>query len=295
MAVPSNIILTPNSSLDTNLPTLVNVQGTDIFERPNSTGSEDFSVVDSDWKGGALQGSGFIGDSFIGNGVDAYIQKTIPLQADSVRMCYASFFKLNTLGSIQYLFQALNSSDNDKRFAVGFRDDDRMFAYFEDGAGNEIAFRTDPNVITDNNWHHFFVWYNEPTKTYAIYLDGVEQTTSIWFDNGTRTSLSGIDTIEHGALISGLTPLDGEICNAYWSLTANAMQNDVLKYSNIPTTLLDLNDVSPSRYISETEYEVTAPVMSVGVKDFDITNSSGTGSTTFEVNQGVSTRRIIIS
>ena len=78
MALPTNIVAAPNTSLASELPRTVTLSGTNIFERPYSTKNEKFSqvapdVLVADWFGGATQGTGLIGDSFVGNGVDSYI------------------------------------------------------------------------------------------------------------------------------------------------------------------------------------------------------------------------------
>ena len=45
-----------------------------------------------------------------------------------------------------------------------------------------------------------------------------------------------------------------------------------------------MTDITPSRYTSETEFDVTIPVSVAGVYSIDVTNSSGIGLTPFTVN-----------
>ena len=47
-------------------------------------------------------------------------------------------------------------------------------------------------------------------------------------------------------------------------------------------------DITPSRYTSETSFDVEIPVSTAGSYSIDVTNSSGLGSTPFTVNPAVS-------
>lgn len=54
-------------------------------------------------------------------------------------------------------------------------------------------------------------------------------------------------------------------------------------------------DITPSRYISETEMEVTVPSLSPGSYSIDVTNDSGTGSETFTINATAINENINVS
>ena len=241
MAIPS-ITLAPSSGDEANLPIAVTVTGTNIFERPNYTDRELFDVVDSRWKGGATQGLGVIGDSFVGNGTDAYWTESF-IHQDQTFVGFAVFVKMNSGASLGRIMDFSNNSQPgafdcyiDSSGKVG------AIAWGETGTSVERKNILTIEAIPFDTWTSIiaYVDLSAPTDTPRIFINGVEATYTI-NDNDSFSLLNEMDHIHIGAdfYLGGVYNFfDGDICNAYWSLDSD-FKNKVAEYANLPTVELN--------------------------------------------------------
>ena len=292
MAIPSNLIVTPDLILNTNLPTQITISGTDIFERPSYTGRELFDVIDSRWKGGATQGQGIIGKSIVLNGSSSYYE--VPI-TESLTDFYGFgvWFKTNQTSGTRGVIASVSES------TTGFQ----SMAYIGNGAayggngaitvqmyclnGVSSVFkrvRTNLTGLNDGNWHYLFTYLDLSVGTNAIQveIDGVSQSTTI-LNNETATSFrNDYDNFYLGARATPSEFLNGELCGFYKSTNPN-FKFEGLKYSNLPDVVVNSVDVTSSvTYTSETEITYTAPdTLPSGTINGSVTNSIGTGVFSF--------------
>jgi hypothetical protein len=286
MAIPSNLIVTPDLILNTNLPTQITISGTDIFERPSYTGRELFDVIDSRWKGGATQGQGIIGKSIVLNGSSSYYEVPV-IESLTDFYGFGVWFKTSQASGTRGVIASVSES------TTGFQ----SMAYIGNGAayggngaitvqmyclnGGSSAFkrvRTNLTGLNDGNWHYLFTYLDLSVGTNAIQveIDGVSRSTTI-LNNQTATSFrNDYDNFYLGARTTPTDFLNGELCGFYKSTNPD-FKFEGLKYANLPDVVVNSVDVTSSvTYTSETEITYTAPdTLPAGTINGSITNSSG--------------------
>ena len=94
-------------------------------------------------------------------------------------------------------------------------DSDGRFTLFVTNAGTWTILDADNHYVTDTNWHHLVVTYDNPTKTAAFYVDGESAGGESW-----ATSLVAADASN---LLIGSYPAD------YW----NGMIDEVRFYDRV--------------------------------------------------------------
>jgi hypothetical protein len=186
MPTPSNIVLTPNSSLDTALPITVNVSANDIFERPDWTYRELFTQQGDDaplsgWNGGALQSDGIIGKSFKGNGVSSYIDKNISWPATTF-IGFSMWLKLEDLNTPKLIYMTRGSYlDGVTEIRVSINTGKLQFFCSEIASSPTIStkYRIDKIAPTlqVGEWFNFSAYYDITINEMKLFFNGVEQTT----------------------------------------------------------------------------------------------------------------------
>ena len=245
MAAPSNVIATPDQSAFGDLPRTIAISGTDMFERPYSTGNEQFSqvapdVLATEWKGTPTQGTGIIGDSAVLNGSTDYIDLTTKLPTLNTNFIGVScWFKYDTISGVGTIIALKDFATNDERaLEVNISDTIYdLYTYSSKLSGGTNSKITQITMPTASVWHHAFAYHDSSVGTNPIklWIDGVEATTITSNNSWTGTPQADAMTIgmrtNAGATSSFF---DGEICNVHWS-TDPLFASEVTKYYNLPT------------------------------------------------------------
>lgn len=245
MALPTNIITTPSQSDVGDLPRTIAVSGTDLFERPSYTDRELFTqsapdVLVAEWKGGATQGTGIIGDSFVGNGTNAYVDLTSKLPTPTDFIGVSFFMKQPNLASSVNRLVLLSSYDlspysNDRTLDIYQNTNGTITAISQSG-GNKNT--TSINVLTLGEWFSVFIYLDIsiPTNPIEMFINGVNN--SSYNTNDSISSFPiGIQFLVGCEKFDTQSPQlfsDAEVCNLYWS-TNSDFTNHNLKYANLPT------------------------------------------------------------
>lgn len=243
MALPTNIVATPDQSDVGDLPRTIAISGTDIFERPYSTESEEFTqiapdVLVGDWKNGATKVDALIGQGVsctsTNHGVD--LSSKIPSDIATTKFLGGSFFlekKVFEPWSYQMIFNI-----GDLTYSNG--------VWFQYAGGNSLTCRlmvggsvkqTDIIMpVTPIGTSHFF-WYidlNISGSDLKVYVDGVDSGTPVSSGDVANFPITtgSTFTIMNGNLYD--RAVDGVLCDFHLSTDVN-FKNELAKYSNLPT------------------------------------------------------------
>jgi hypothetical protein len=292
MASPSNLVLNPSVLIDTDLPEQVNVQADDIFERPGFTGKELFTQSGSDlpasaWKGGAVQGNGYIGKSFEGNGTSAYIEGLTQPASDVLGGYFRAYF--NSFSNYGTLFQHYDEVADKEKLAFRIQADGTLRLNYADTVGVYSYVTNSP--VSSGQWLSVGFLYQK-NQVPKIYVNGTAVLITQLSFNPAGYATADTKIIYGASLTSGPTNpfryLDGRLNNAY--LVDNvSLDSDIDKYANDPSVSLQfVGNITPSSFISENEMEVTIPVSApIGNLSLAIANDTGSGFTTLVINGAV--------
>jgi hypothetical protein len=243
MALPTNVIVTPDQSDVGDLPRTVSVTGTDLFERPSYTERELFTQIApdtlvGDWYApitGTQNSDGIIGDSFYNNGSQRYLDTTAKLPTITDYIGISIRFKTDG-GSTDGGLINFGKSGIPDALEVGLTPEAELEVVIIDSTGVLVK-RVETNVgaghYRDSEWHHAWISWDASVGTNApvIIMDSVEVPLTI-VQNDTFT-----DIYTPVSSKIGLTGSQGRwwgwICQAYWS-TDPDFANHNLKYYNLP-------------------------------------------------------------
>tara|TARA_R110001606_G_scaffold97248_1_gene214997 strand:- start:3443 stop:4183 length:741 start_codon:yes stop_codon:yes gene_type:complete len=242
MALPTNIVATPNTSLASELPRTVTITGTDIFERPYSTANEQFTqaapdVLAANWIGGATQVDGVIGKAFDGNNSDSYvnISSKIP-DYKATNFIGVSFWTVLDSVDNDCLISLQKDSDTSNRpLEIHVNSAYNMYLATQATYGQRRLGNSMPSTGVPL---HIFAWvqFVGSALTMGFYINGVAETVL----NGANPGAFGTETadgfrvggrIHNGNLIQ---PSDAKISNLHISNNP-LFKNELAKYMNLPT------------------------------------------------------------
>ena len=251
MAIPTNIIATPDNSLAVDLPRAVTITGTDIFERPYSTENEEFTqiapdVLVGDWQNGAAKV-----DALIGQGVQCNadnqcvdIQTKIPSDIATARFIGFSFFlRLDGATATRTYRMPIYIGDAGYQNSI-FIQFIGADAQFYSNVGNSVIKNTDVNLsttigtISREVYHHYFCYIDldEANSPFYVFIDGVQELVGIGATNNFAGNLP-LTTASIFKAMNGATndrAVDGVLCDLHISTDVN-FKNELAKYSNLPT------------------------------------------------------------
>ena len=194
MALPSNITLTPDSFLESELPSSVSISGTDIFERPHTTDSELFTQTGDSIN---LYGTWTVDNSsptgsetFNVQDIDTYSRTESQLvdPRPNKFLGVSLWFKRDSTGA---------SNDNSTLLrltgtaANGYKDLIDIGGFYTNSAGIDVNFFgtagystharvfTATNAIAANTWYHLYCYLDDPSDSASLphlFINGVEVT-----------------------------------------------------------------------------------------------------------------------
>ena len=213
------------------------------------------SVPPADWKGSAVQGLGFIKESFEGNGTDAYVDLSskLPFTTGETFFGVSMWFRIKDSASNSFLTEVTNTSGNPSgpAFHLSYVLDDGSpadaYIMMKVSDGNVIASKsvtTSDQTVQLNTWYHVFAYIDLATDGVPrLFLDGVEYTNNL-YTAGTLTSFNDVDKFYAGGGYYSNIPTPGpafkanaDICDFYWS-TDPEFKNQKDIYNYIPQVVL---------------------------------------------------------
>lgn len=244
----SSILLTPTSGNATQLP--IQTSGTivqDTFVPPYADGSETFTKQGTDvditkWTGGAVQGQGIVGDSFITNNMGATVDLSakIPdyITTKFIGVSFWMKIRPNSNTNIIKLLDGVNFSLN---IPIELRNQsgDLWLTTRSDltNSGSIVTGVTHvyQNVTSElTDWTHIFAWvnYNTGAPVLNVSVNGITLTPST-ISPGDLPSTDFNQTPATEFKVGGAGVIKGEISNLNWS-TNPLFASELYTYYNQP-------------------------------------------------------------
>lgn len=257
MAIPSNILVTPNESTDIELPRTINVTGDNIFERPSydvrelftqsgtrsnifyqgftiinpDTGSVGYSATPSSNPNPLADVTNQLPDITNANSFGVSLRVKIPSSNPAGVLINITTVNSNTAGF------SMEWSDTNKRFYIKYSS--------IDSSGLRQTDFWSPTLNYDI-WYHIFIFAEDlfSQNFPLIYVDNILYDTSSFggtvqnFENGmqslSRATIGATDEFQN-------QPFTGEVSDIYISTNENFKDYVGNYYNNLPPTITDTN------------------------------------------------------
>ena len=230
----SRITVTPISAFQIELPITVTVSAeTNVFVPPYADGSETFTKQGTDvditkWTGGAVQGQGIVGDSFITNNMGATVDLSakIPSYITTKFIGISFWMKIqpNSNPNIIKLLDGANSNANIPIELKNQSGDLWLTTRSDLGSGGSGSITTGVTHVfqgvtsTLTNWTHIFAWvnYNTGVPVLNVSVNGITLTPSTIYP-GDVPSTDFNQTPATVFEVGGAGVIKGEISNLHMS------------------------------------------------------------------------------